>query len=140
MVHLITREADTNGFSIGGAPGTAGARQVSSEGTYACGDLRVVGGAQLHQRPDWNTTHWFNNPIPDDPFAAGVPGVQSATLRDRSRGGFAGVTYKNLSVMSSFTEWRTAAFVRGTVGESNWKRGFADVATRSRPLTTSESN
>jgi hypothetical protein len=73
-------------------------------------------------------------------FAAGVPGVQSATLRDRSRGGFAGVTYKNLSVMSSFTEWRTAAFVRGTVGESNWKRGFADVATRSRPLTTSESN
>jgi hypothetical protein len=29
--------------------------------------------------------------------------------------------------MLSFTEWQTAAFVRGTVGESHWKRGFADV-------------
>jgi hypothetical protein len=29
--------------------------------------------------------------------------------------------------MSSFTEWRTAAFVRGTVGENHWQRGFADV-------------
>ena len=119
--------SEANGFSIGGAPGTGGARQVSGEGTYSCGDLRVVGGAQLHQRPDWNTTYWFNNPIPDDPFAAGVPGVQDATIRDRSRGGFAGVTYKNLSAMSSFTEWRTAAFVRGTVGENRWRRGFADV-------------
>jgi outer membrane receptor protein involved in Fe transport len=127
VVNLITRQAESNGFSIGGAPGAAGARQASGEGTYTCGSLRVVGGAQLHQRPDWNTTYWFNNPIPDDPFAAGIPSVQSATIRDHSGGGFAGLTYKNLSVMSSFTEWQTAAFVRGTVGESHWKRGFADV-------------
>ena len=133
VVNLITREAKNNGFSIGGAPGTAGAHQVSGEGTYTCGDLRVIGGAQLHQRPDWNTTYWFNNPIPDDPFAAGVPSVQDATIRDHSRGAFAGVTYKNLSVMSSFTEWRTAAFVRGTVGESHWKRGFADVGYALEP-------
>jgi hypothetical protein len=87
----------------------------------------VVGGAQIHQRPDWSTTYWFNNPIPDDPLAAGIPAVQDATIRDRSNGGFAGITYRNLSVMSSFTEWRTAAFVRGTVGENHWQRGFADV-------------
>ena len=89
--------------------------------------LSIVGGAQLHQRGDWNTTYWFNNPIPDDPFAAGVPSVQDATIRDRSRGGFAGVTYKGLNAMTSFTEWRTAAFVRGTVGENRWQRGFADI-------------
>ena len=125
VVNLITLEDRANGFSFGGAPGTAGARQVSGEGTYACGDLRIVGGAQLHQRPDWNTTYWFNNP--DDPFAAGVPTMQDATIRDRSRGGFAGLTYKGLSATTSFTEWRNAAFVRGTVGESRWRRGFADV-------------
>ncbi len=133
VVNLITREAENNGLSFGGAPGAGGARQVSGEGTYTCGDLRVVGGAQIHQGPDWNTTYWFNNPIPDDPLAAGVPSVQSATIRDHSGGGFAGVTYKNLSVMSSFTEWRTAAFVRGTVGESHWKRGFADVGYALKP-------
>jgi outer membrane receptor protein involved in Fe transport len=127
VVNLITLSAETNGFSVGGAPGTDGARQFSGEGTYSCGDLHVVGGAQLHQRPDWNTTYWFNNPIPDDPLAAGVPSVQDATIRDRSRGGFAGVTYKGLSATTSFTEWETAAFVRGTVGENRWRRGFADV-------------
>ena len=127
VVNLITLSAETNGFSVGGAPGTDGARQFSGEGTYSCGDLHVVGGAQLHQRPDWNTTYWFNNPIPDDPLAAGVPSVQDATIRDRSRGGFAGVTYKGLSATTSFTEWKTAAFVRGTVGENRWRRGFADV-------------
>ena len=125
VVNLITLEEEANGFSFGGAPGTAGARQVSGEGTYSCGDLRIVGGAQLHQRPDWNTSYWFNNP--DDPFAAGVPTVQDATIRDRSRGGFAGITYKGLAATTSFTEWRNAAFVRGTVGESRWRRGFADV-------------
>jgi outer membrane receptor protein involved in Fe transport len=127
VVNLITVPGEANGFSFSGAPGTGGARQVSGEGTYTCGDLHIVGGAQIHQRPDWNTTYWFNNPIPDDPFAAGVPVVQDATIRDRSRGGFGGITYKSLSVMSSFTEWRTAAFVRGTVGENRWRRGFADV-------------
>jgi outer membrane receptor protein involved in Fe transport len=127
VINLITADAESNGFSIGGAPGTAGARRLSGEGTYSCGDLHVLGGAQLHQRPDWNTTYWFNNPIPDDPLAAGVPSVQDATVRDRSRGGFAGITYKGLNAMTSFTEWRTAAFVRGTVGESQWRRGFADV-------------
>ena len=127
VVNLITLSGEANGFSFGGAPGTAGARQLSGEGSYSCRDLRIVGGAQLHQRPDWNTTYWFNNPIPDDPFAAGVPSVQDATIRDRSRGGFAGVTYKGLTTTTSFTEWRTAAFVRGTVGENRWRRGFADV-------------
>jgi len=127
VVNLITLESEANGFSLGGAPGTDGARQVSGEGTYSCGDLSIVGGAQLHQRGDWNTTYWFNNPIPDDPFAAGVPSVQDATIRDRSHGGFAGVTYKGLNATTSFTEWRTAAFVRGTVGENRWQRGFADI-------------
>ena len=122
VVNLITLEDKANGFSFGGAPGTAGARQVSGEGTYSCGDLHIVGGAQLHQRPDWNTTYWFNNP--DDPFAAGVPSEQDVTIRDRSRGGYVGVNYHGLSVTTSFTEWRTAAFVRGTVGENRWRRGL----------------
>ena len=43
VVDLITREAE-NGFSIGGAPGTAGAHQASGEGTYTCGNLRIIGG------------------------------------------------------------------------------------------------
>jgi outer membrane receptor for ferrienterochelin and colicins len=127
VVNLITRKADTNGFSIGGAPGTDGARLLSGEATYSCGDLGIVGGGQWHRRPDWNTTYWFNNPIPDDPLAEGVPSIQDATIRDRSSGGFVGVTYKGLSAMSSFTEWRTAAFVRGTVGENHWQRGFIDL-------------
>ena len=53
--------------------------------------------------------------------------MQGVTIRDRSRGAYVGMNYKNLSFMSSFTNWQTASFVRGTVGEDAWKRGFADL-------------
>jgi outer membrane receptor for ferrienterochelin and colicins len=127
VVNLITKTGQANGFTVAGAPGALGGRHGSAEGTYTCGDLSIVGGAQVHQKPDWQTTYWFNNPIPDDPLAAGVPTIQDADIRDHSGGSFASLTYKGLSATSSFTEWQTAAFVRGTVGESHWKRGFADV-------------
>ena len=125
VINLITRKADRNGFSFAALPGAAGALATSGEGTFSCGSFSLVGGAHVHQRADWNTPYRFA--VTDDPLAPSVPALQNVTIRDQSRGAFVQMSYKNLSVMSSFTDWQTSSFVRGSVGEDTWKRGFADV-------------
>ncbi len=93
VVNLITLEGEANGFSLGGAPGTDGrATGVRRGHVHVRRPAASSAARSFISGRDWNTTYWFNNPIPDDPFAAGVPSVQDATIRDRSRGGFAGVT------------------------------------------------
>jgi hypothetical protein len=56
-----------------------------------------------------------------------VPSAQDATLRNDGTGGYLGVNYKGLSLMSSYTEFETASFEFGTVGDVRWKRGFGDL-------------
>jgi len=125
VINLITIKDARNGFSISGSPGASGARSTSGEGAYTCGGLSIFGAGQVHQRPDWSTPYRYE--VPADPTAPAVPPAQTATIRDASTGAYVGATYKALSVTSSFTDWQTASFVRGTIGEPRWKRGFADV-------------
>jgi outer membrane receptor protein involved in Fe transport len=124
VVNLITLAPNKNSFTLTGLPGTSGAMVTSGQGTFTCGDLNIVGAAQLHRKPDWQTTYRFTDPIPGDPLAVPVPAVQDIAIRDRSTGGYVGVDYRNIRFMSSFKEWKTAAFVRGTVGENRWRRGL----------------
>ncbi len=126
VVNLITKKTDRNSFALAALPGAGGTVASSGAGTLSCGTFSLVGGAQLHQRPDWTTTYRFSNPIPNDPLASTAT-VQNVTIRDRSRGAYVGLNYGNLSFMSSFTDWQTPSFVRGTVSDNEWKRGFADL-------------
>lgn len=128
VINLITLKAERSGFSVSAAPGGSGARSTAGEGTFTCGELSIVGAGQTHQKANWNTTYGYDDPIPGDPPGGKrVAPVQDISIRDRSQGGYLGLSYRGLSVMSSFTEWRTAAFIRGSVGEDRWRRGFADV-------------
>jgi outer membrane receptor for ferrienterochelin and colicins len=130
VVNLIPIKAEKSGLSVSGSPGAWGARRTSAHGAFVCGDLSIVATGQFTRKPDWSTTYRFSDPIPGDELAVPVPAVQDISIGDRGRGGFVGLTFKNLNVMTAFTEWRTAAFIRGTVGENRWRRGFADVGYR----------
>jgi outer membrane receptor protein involved in Fe transport len=133
VVNLITQRADRNGFMLSGFPGGAGALGSAAQATVACGDLSIVAAAQYHRKPDWRTTYRIPEAFVNDPLAGVQLAVQSALIRDFGEGAYLGVGFKGLNVMSSFTGWHTSSFVRGTVGENRWRRGFADLGYGFKP-------
>jgi hypothetical protein len=50
-------------------------------------------------------------------------------------GGYLGINYKGLSFMSSYTGQEASSFVRGIVGDTRLKRGFADLGLRAAVAT-----
>jgi outer membrane receptor for ferrienterochelin and colicins len=131
VVNLITLAPEENGFTLAALPGADGALVTSGRGALRCGELSIIGAAQLHRKPEWRTSYVY--PFEGDPLAPPVPTVQQIAIRDRSNGAYIGLDYRRLRFMSSFTDWQTAAFVRGTVGENRWRRGFADVGYSMTP-------
>jgi len=126
VVNLITLKPDRNGWSLDGLATPSSGFATAGQGAYRCGDLRLLGSAQYQRKADWDVTYRdpFLGPVPGAPD---VPAVQQIAVPDRSTGGYLGANYRGLSLMSSFTESVTSGFVRGTVGESRWKRGFTDL-------------
>ena len=115
VVNLITQKAEVNELVMSGEGGPAGAAATSGNVFIKHGDLSVVGSGQFHQYPDWLT-----------PVSTTYFGFQNATIPDRGKGAYLEADYKNLTVMSSFTDW-TTAYLEGAVGIARWRRGFADL-------------
>ena len=125
VINLITKKHDLNGFSASARPGRNNTMAASGEGTYSCGAFSLMGAAQLHQVPDWKTSYQYPSV---DLTMTSSPIAQDINIVNRSQGGYVGASYRGFSAMSSFTDWQTASFVLGTVGQPRWKRGFADVS------------
>jgi outer membrane receptor for ferrienterochelin and colicin len=132
VVNLITLKHEANGFSASARPGSNNTLATSGEGTYSCGSFSLTGAAQLHQLPDWKTTYQY--PSVDQTLSA-TPIPQSINIVNRSQGAYMGASYRGLNVMSSYTDWQTASFVQGSVGQPRWKRGFADVGYDFNPTS-----
>ncbi len=130
VINLITRKHDANGFSASARPGGNDTLAATGEGTYSCGDFSLTGAAQLHQMPDWKTTYHYPSV---DSILASTPTTQSVNILNRSQGAYLGASYRGLTVMSSYTDWQTASFVQGAIGEPRWKRGFADLGYEFNP-------
>jgi hypothetical protein len=84
-----------------------------------------MGAAQLHQVPDWKTSYQYPSV---DLTMSSSPIAQDINIVNRSQGGYVGASYRGFNAMSSFTDWQTASFVQGNVGQPRWKRGFEDVS------------
>jgi outer membrane receptor for ferrienterochelin and colicins len=126
VVNLITKHGQPNGFSVSARPGRDNTMASMGEGSYRCGSFSLVGSAQMHQKADWTTGFRSLDPVAPAVF-------QDAMIPNRSHGGYIGASFKGLSVSSSYTDWQTASFVRGTIGAPQWKRGFADVSYEFSP-------
>jgi outer membrane receptor protein involved in Fe transport len=127
VVNLITRKAEGNGVTVGGFGGEAGTKGGTGQIMLKRGDFSLFGAGQFHQRPTWNTDYRLPISLIGDPVAPVVPLVQSLALEDRGDGAYLGASYKNLTFMSSFTEWHAPSFVRGSIASNKWRRGFADL-------------
>ena len=126
VVNLITQKSTSNGLILSGAGGNEGALSTSGQAMLTHGAFNAIGAVQVHREPDWSTSYRF--PFVD-PFGPpqGTTAVQNIRLRNHSAGSYASASYKNLTLMSSFTEFHGGTFVRGAVGENRWRRGFGDI-------------
>ena len=127
VINLITKKAEGNGLTISGFGGAQGVAGNSGQLMVKRGDFRLFGAGQFHQMPDWTTDYRDPIALMGTPGAPAVPPIQSATLEDRGDGAYLGASYKNLALMSSFTESHATSFVRGSIASNKWRRGFADL-------------
>jgi outer membrane receptor for ferrienterochelin and colicins len=121
VINLVTQKAEDTHLVVTTLAGSIGAKAATAQASYRRGDLSVVGAAQYHQKPVWETQHQIL-----DPFT-GTYYNHNVTIPDRGPGAYLGVNYKGLSFMSSFTQWATEYFIPGMTGETRWQRGFADI-------------
>ena len=126
VVNLIIQKAERNGLVLTGLAGKSGAFDTSGQAMLKCGDLSVIASVQYHSKPDWATPYHYPTSL-GDPFAAGALPISNAVIQNRAPSAYVGADYKGLSFMSSFTQWGSDNFVRGQVGTTEWRRGFADV-------------
>src|SRR6185295_3787920 len=127
VINLITKKAETNGLAMSGFGGEKGAKGTSGQLMIKRGSFSLFGAGQFHQKPDWTTDYHVPPSLFGAPGAPAVPLIQTVTLEDRGDGAYLGASYKNLTFMSSFTEWHAPSFVRGSFGTNKWRRGFADL-------------
>jgi outer membrane receptor protein involved in Fe transport len=127
VINLITKKAMGNKIAIKGMGGPGDAEDASTQLFYDRGRLSAVGAAQLNVAPDWPVTYTVPLSLRNSPAAPHVPNVQNVTVVDRGVGSYLGVNYRDLSIMSSFTEWQSTAFVMGNVGETHLTRDFLNV-------------
>lgn len=127
VVNLITRKADTNLINAVALGGPGGAVASSLQALYKLGDLSVVAAGQFREAPDWPVTYVVPPAERDLPFAPHEPVSQDISLVDKGVGSYVGLNYKELSLMSAFTEWQSTAFVQGTVGETRLTRDFGNL-------------
>jgi outer membrane receptor protein involved in Fe transport len=127
VINLITQKASGQRLTLTGFGGEKGARGGAAQAMFTRGDLEVFAAGQFRQKPDWGIPYRYRNP------ATGAVAAQNVNIQDHGPGAYLGVNYKGLSFMSSLTEWKSSYFVRGTVGENQWRRGFADLGYTLKP-------
>lgn len=127
VINLITKKAMSNSATVKALGGAGDAVDSSAQLFYKRGRLSAVGAGQLNVAPDWPVTYIVPPSLRNSPAAPHVPNIQDVTVVDRGVGAYLGVNYRQLSIMSSFTEWQSTAFVMGNVGETHLSRDFLNV-------------
>jgi len=127
VINLITRKAEHNGLALSGFGGENGVKGNSGQVMIQHGSFNLFGAGQFHQKPDWNLDYRIPPSLVGYPAAPVVPALQNVTLEDRGTGAYLGASYKNLTFMSSYTEWHAPSIVRGTIARNTWRRAFADL-------------
>jgi outer membrane receptor protein involved in Fe transport len=127
VINLITKKAESNQADVKGLGGPDGTVAASGHFLYKRGDFSMTGASQLREAPDWPVSYTIPPSLVNSPGAPPVPTTQNVSVVDRGTGDYLGMNYKGLSLTSSFTEWQSTAFVKGSVGETRLTRDFANL-------------
>jgi len=120
VVNLITRKAEGNKLSIRAQGGPDHTIAAFGDATFQHGAFSLVAAEQSRQNPNWSL------PV------VTIQGIQNVTIPDRGKGAYLGMNYKGLSLMSSYTDWKTSYDV-SVVGDAVWRRGFGDLGYSAKP-------
>ena len=121
VINLVTKKASGESIQFRSAAGAGNAVANSGELLFARGDLNIVAAGQYHQLPLWNTPYNYTTRIFNQAFGENI------SIRNAGEGAYLGVNYKGFSFMSAYTGFDTSSFAGGDVGDSRWKKGFADL-------------
>lgn len=121
VVNLITRKADGNKLSVDAQGGSSNAMAATGDAAFRRGDFSLVAAEQSHQFSDWTI-----------PVSTAIFGIENVTIPNRGKGAYLGVNYKGLSLISSYTDWKSS-YIEGAVGQAVWRRGFGDLGYSANP-------
>ena len=123
VINLITKKAvgqsaAFRGYTVDGRGGASGEMLLER------GKLNLVAAGQARFEPPLNTGFWSTPP--------GVPvGLRTNFSRisvgDQGPGGYIGVNYKGWRLMGAYTDWQTGYFLNNIVGDTRYRRGFANI-------------
>lgn len=130
VINIITETAEENRVKVTTRAGENGAFGTSGRATIRSHSFSMVAAAQHLKKADWDLTYSGINYF----TTTGIPDlhVRDITVKNSGYGGYLGMNYKNLSLMSSFTGYKSPYYNQGFIGDNRWKRGFTNLAYQIR--------
>jgi outer membrane receptor for ferrienterochelin and colicins len=119
VVNIITQKAEKNSLSVSGTGTTEGGFGTLGSIMVKTGDLGIVAGGR-YLKKDWDVTYLGTDMMTQRDTTT------SLSVPDKGTGGYMGINYKGLSLMSSYNKWDTKA-VNGGNGEGHWKKLFTNL-------------
>ncbi|OGR83944.1 MAG: hypothetical protein A2901_06600, partial [Elusimicrobia bacterium RIFCSPLOWO2_01_FULL_54_10] len=125
VINVITEKAEKSGGSVLGMGGERGAYNAEGKAKIRNGDLSVIAAGKYHDKTNWRTAYSYASP------AGNAAGTQSS-MPNKGPGAYVGMDYKNLRVMSSYSQWENYYFIPSfltlfsSLGYACWKKGFTN--------------
>lgn len=125
VINVITEKAENNNLSVSGQAGLEGGFGTQAKARFKSGDFNVSAAARYFQKSEWETGWKFATATGDTTVDVSIPNTSIGAYFDAS--------YKNLRLMTSYTEWEHYYFVTDyaaifpAYGKAKWKKGFVDL-------------
>ncbi len=103
VINVITEKAEENDISVTAQAGVEGHLGALAKAKFKIGDINIVAAARYFQKQEWETDWKYATPTGDTSINVSIPNI--------STGAYFDVSYKNLRLMSSFTQWENYYFL-----------------------------
>jgi len=115
VINIITKKAEKNGMSLSWAGQKGGGYLTSGDATMKTDDFSIMAGGSYKQKTVWNPTYVSTS--------SGI--AATADIPNKGSGAFVNIDFKNLKLMSSYTDW-TSGWI-GLSKNEQWKKSFSNI-------------
>jgi outer membrane receptor for ferrienterochelin and colicins len=119
VVNIITKKAEGTNVSVSGTGTADGGYGSSGIATIKLGELGIVAGGR-YLKKDWDASYETTDQMTQQDTTT------TLNAPDKSTGGYLGIKYKGLNLMSSYNKWETKP-VNGGSGEGYWEKLFTNL-------------
>lgn len=129
VINIIVEDAQPGARAtvsvLGGLPGSYG---EATKANARLGDLGILVSSSYLRRANWDTVYRYS------PSGTAAVLENKISIPDARAGAYLGLDYKGLRLTSTYNQWDTSSFFRGTIGENRWQRVFGDLGYRTTVL------